>query len=643
MPIRACPYCGFENTAAKPVCGKCGHSLSLPEEQTVLAKSSRAPGGSSGTGAPASSAARSSSGSTSGSTANGSQHLPDTIGRYRLIEMLGSGAMGSVYRAVDPRTKTDIALKLVADHLRSSPEYLERFHREARAATKLVSPYSVRVFDLGTDDGRPYMAMEYVDGPRLSNLLRERGGRLEPVQALAIAYHVAQALDAAERAGVVHRDIKPDNIMLSRDDLAAKVTDFGIARLSIDAGLTMPGVFIGTIAYAAPEQQQGSADLRSDIYSLGVVLFQMLVGERPFNADTWASLMRQHEEAPPPLERLVGLPDEIVALVARCLEKDPASRFQHAHELVAEIDRVRQPYSPEDRWDVEALLRALVGTESDAGGDGVATPVAAAEHARATRKRLGLLPAFAIGVATTLLLLVILVVWIDSLPDDPTTPPPSSPTSERASSLTPSAAPAAAGGILFAEDFDDPSKGKLPRSIDKPGIALDYEGGEYALRKHDAALEEDPIVRIPGAFGDVAVVADVRVEGDARERRAILACRESTDQRSEYRVLFDLHERRLRIDLVKDGTTASLTDWLVFPASRQSYRMEFVCLGSNLIARVNEVDVAVARDSSLESGGVWIGAYGADSKTGEGLTVDFRLDNLVLRRPDTSRDPSGNR
>jgi serine/threonine-protein kinase len=274
---------------------------------------------------------------------------PTSLGRYNMVERIGSGGMGTVYRAIDRDTGRVVAVKILHPHLASIPLYLERFHREASIAGRLDSRYMVRVLDSGSDKGHEYIASEFVDGARLGDVLRE--GKLEPVQALAIAAQVAQALEEAALHGVIHRDIKPDNIIFTQQG-NIKVADFGISRLSDATTVTVTGMFVGTLAYIAPEQARGQADIRSDIYSLGITVFEMLTGELPFHSETPTGLMRMHEEAPPPLERLEGLPPSVVALVARCLEKDPDKRYQHPSELRADIESARRIVAPplSDTW-----------------------------------------------------------------------------------------------------------------------------------------------------------------------------------------------------------------------------------------------------------------------------------------------------
>lgn len=256
------------------------------------------------------------------------------IGPYDLTEKVGSGGMGAVYRARDTRDGSTVALKLMHEHVAGDPSYAERFRREAAMAALIDSPNVVRVLEFASDGGRPYIVTEFVDGLSVEALLKN--GPLPADQAIAIAAGVANALGEANRRSIVHRDIKPANVLLGAGGVP-KVTDFGIATLSHASSLTVPGMFIGTAAYAAPEQHRGEADVRSDLYSLGVVIFEMLTGSLPFAAETATGMMRQHEEARVPLERLAGQPPALVGVVGRCLEKSPGARFQDPGELAAAL------------------------------------------------------------------------------------------------------------------------------------------------------------------------------------------------------------------------------------------------------------------------------------------------------------------
>jgi serine/threonine-protein kinase len=245
--------------------------------------------------------------------------------------------MGTVYEAVDSRDGGRVAVKLLHPWLAAEDSsFRDRFEREAHIAALLRSPYSVRLLDFGVADGTYFLVMEYVAGTTVGKELEQ--GAMEPVRALRIAIDVARALEEAAARGVIHRDIKPDNILLTTDG-RVKVTDFGIARQEGGTGLTSAGRFVGTAEYAAPEQAVGEADHRADIYSLGVTLYCMLTGHLPFQGATVWELLREHQTTPVSMEPLSHLPDSIGNPIRRCMEKDPRDRYQTASELAGALER----------------------------------------------------------------------------------------------------------------------------------------------------------------------------------------------------------------------------------------------------------------------------------------------------------------
>jgi serine/threonine-protein kinase len=267
--------------------------------------------------------------------------LPEKIGRYEVIELAGRGAMGMVYRARDPLIGRVVAIKVVA----LSPllgeeekrEFRERFFREAQAAGGLHHPSIVTIYDVGEWDGVPYMAQEYVEGMSLSRLLKESGS-LPQERALPILRQMADALHYAHRLGVVHRDIKPDNILVDEKGRAV-LTDFGVARLAA-SDLTRTGEVLGTPHFMSPEQVMGQeVDGRSDLFSLGVVLYLMISGQRPFHGETISSVCYQIVHAPPkPLPDEAAFSSGIRFLLDRLLAKDPSERFQSGGDLAEAIE-----------------------------------------------------------------------------------------------------------------------------------------------------------------------------------------------------------------------------------------------------------------------------------------------------------------
>ncbi|HOW75957.1 MAG TPA: serine/threonine-protein kinase [Candidatus Competibacteraceae bacterium] len=283
--------------------------------------------------------------SESGDTSGISSALPLRVGRYRVTGLLGRGAMGMVYLGHDAAIDRQVAIKTIHRRLlRSddSSEWLERFRREVRAAGRCLHSNIVTVFEYGEEAGAPYIVMEYVQGRELRDYLKDR----QPMplrNAVAIILQVLQALGHAHAQGVVHRDIKPGNIILLADG-QVKVTDFGIARLELSGGLTQVGMAVGTPGYMAPEQFSGQeVDRRADLYAAGVVLFELLTGVRPFSGRGAGELMYQVlNESPLQATRLnPRLPMELDALFIKALAKAPDQRFQEAGEFVAALENLR--------------------------------------------------------------------------------------------------------------------------------------------------------------------------------------------------------------------------------------------------------------------------------------------------------------
>jgi serine/threonine protein kinase/beta-lactam-binding protein with PASTA domain len=268
-------------------------------------------------------------------------------GRYRILERIARGGMSTVYAAVDERLDRLVAVKVMSSALSADPAFTDRFAREARAAARLTHLNAVSVYDQGSEiapDGHHvFLVMELVDGRTLRELLRERG-RLSPAEAISIMEPVLSALSAAHRAGLVHRDVKPENILLS-DDGIVKVADFGLARaVESDPTATRTGLMMGTVAYCAPEQiSRGNADPRSDVYSAGIVLFELLTGTPPYKGESAMNVAWQHvhSRVPAPSSRIKGIPSEIDELVINATDSDPESRPADAGAFLAEIADVR--------------------------------------------------------------------------------------------------------------------------------------------------------------------------------------------------------------------------------------------------------------------------------------------------------------
>ncbi|MCU0573043.1 MAG: protein kinase [Syntrophobacteraceae bacterium] len=256
-------------------------------------------------------------------------------GRYRIIKELGKGSMGVVYQAHDPQIDRAVALKVLRPDRVDSEAFVHRFIKEAKAVGRLSHPNIVVVYDIGEDHGTVYISMEYLEGKPLSEVLKERSLSLS--QALRIGIQVSDALDYAHRKGIVHRDIKPSNIIVQSDD-SVKITDFGIARIEdpLATQQTQAGEILGTPAYMAPEQVLGQpVDGRSDLFSLGVILYELTAGQRPFSGESLITMFRSITEDTPrePLELNPSLPRDFSRVVLKSLAKEPRNRFSSGRDL----------------------------------------------------------------------------------------------------------------------------------------------------------------------------------------------------------------------------------------------------------------------------------------------------------------------
>ena len=257
--------------------------------------------------------------------------------RYELEELVGGGGMADVYKAKDRLLDRPVAVKILHAEFQRDQEFIEKFHREAQAAARLSHPNIVNIYDVGVSEDEHYIVMEYVPGTTLKELIQKEG-RLAPADALAITREIAEALAHAHQSGLVHCDIKPHNILMA-DDMHAKVADFGIARAVTESTMTYSGNVIGSVHYFSPEQAKGTVITpKSDVYSLGVVLYEMLTGELPFTGDNPVAIAMKHlQDEPTPVRRIDPTSPPIVeALVGRMMAKDPALRPDSA-SLVREI------------------------------------------------------------------------------------------------------------------------------------------------------------------------------------------------------------------------------------------------------------------------------------------------------------------
>lgn len=286
------------------------------------------------------------------------------FGRYRFIELLGRGGMGEVWRAYDTVTDRVVAVKVLPVHLASDERFQQRFRREAKAAASLTNPHVVPIHDFGEIDGRLFVDMRLIEGRDLDTMLAD--GPIEPTRAVRIVEQIASALQSAHRIGLVHRDVKPSNILVAEDDFAYLI-DFGIARAAGESGLTETGGAVGTWAYMAPERfGSGEADARSDVYALACVLYQSLTGRQPFPGDSFEQVATAHLMTPPPLPSTSSprLSPSLDHVIATGMAKQPEQRYATTRDLAAAArDAVTEPLGPKTRSNPEPAAPTIAAPQ----------------------------------------------------------------------------------------------------------------------------------------------------------------------------------------------------------------------------------------------------------------------------------------
>jgi len=335
--MRTCDSCGFENAEPGKPCALCGASEivhATSDLSTIAAPTTPTPASGGGGGA-----VRVEAGRVFGE-------------RYRILSLLGAGGMGQVFRVEDATSGQALALKVLRPLDAEDTDRVRRFQREIQILTRIRHPAVLHILDWGDSAAGLYFVTELVDGEDLKVAIRRRGAWPAP-EAAALGATLAEALAAAHAQGVVHRDVKPNNVMIARDG-SVRLLDFGLARgAGMDlTTLTRTGTILGTPGYMSPEQFDAhGVDERSDLYSLGVVLFEVLTGRLPFTGQTPIAVALAHKTETPPLPRALrpGIPAWLERVVLRCLEKDPARRFASASELAAELRRPREGQPPRTR------------------------------------------------------------------------------------------------------------------------------------------------------------------------------------------------------------------------------------------------------------------------------------------------------
>jgi len=322
-----CTHCGFDNQASAASCVKC--ATPFPGSDLTLAGGTEATPSASFTQAPSAAPLATPAVIEVGSVVGN---------RFEILQLLGEGGMGAVYKAHDRELEKDVALKLIRAELARNPEILQRFKQEIILARQITHRNVIRIFDIGQADGHKYITMEYLEGRDLRAVLREKG-KLTPEEAAKIVLQICRALEAAHGEGVIHRDLKPQNIMLDANG-RAYVMDFGIARSAYLPGMTQTGALVGTPEYMSPEQARGEKlDERSDLFSLGVIFYELLIGTSPYHSDTpLATLWRRIQEKAKPLDEIdPTIPKALCDIVAKALEIEPHNRFASAAEFAQSL------------------------------------------------------------------------------------------------------------------------------------------------------------------------------------------------------------------------------------------------------------------------------------------------------------------
>src|SRR6202046_3740077 len=354
-----CPQCGLTNPPGILVCTACSTPLPSSDRTLTITPNSATPvgGGTSG---------RRIDGRTEGSAraatapsgAASILELGRVLGhRYEILQLLGEGGMGTVYKARDREVDRLIALKVIRPELAQNADALHRFKQELILARQVTHRNVIRIFDLGEADGMKFITMEFIDGRDLKSLIREKG-KFTPEDAIQIVVQVCKALEVSHAEGVIHRDLKPQNIMVDEQGKVS-VMDFGIARgMEAGGGMTQTGALVGTPEYMSPEQAKGQhLDARSDLFSLGIIFYELLTGYSAFKADTAMATLwkRTHEAARPPIELEPGIPRAISEMVVQCLEIDRERRYQSIADFARDLEAWQSGSSisaatPTQRW-----------------------------------------------------------------------------------------------------------------------------------------------------------------------------------------------------------------------------------------------------------------------------------------------------
>lgn len=569
------------------------------------------------------------------------------IRKYEIEKLLGTGGMGSVYKARDTILERDVALKVLSPTLANDDSFVERFRLEARALARLDHPGIVKVFDADWADNRLFLVMEFVEGGSLADLIQAEGA-LSPPLVVKLLKQVASGLDYAHQRGLVHRDIKPANILLDTQG-NARITDFGLVKES-ETNLTADGMRLGTPAYMAPEQIQGmEVTPAMDIYALGVVAYEMLTGHPPFTG-TMSKVFEGHllGEPPPLTEANPSLPAAVQNVMQRVLAKDPADRYPSA---TAFVDALEEALETDERGaalvgEMQSPFEAPEsGPQAVSGGvrapSGTVSPSGASSGVRpAGKKGGGFLAGLGLGVAGLILLGVVALVCVggaivllasgsaNATPAPAVeTPIATLPQSGFVSPAPPTLPPAQSVGVLFEDDFSTRDAG-WPSSRDEDGI-VDYDQGGYRIRVDKTNWLFWATAGL--TFSDVSVEVEATRIGGPEVNEFGVICRYVDEDNFYYFVITSDGFYAIFRYVDNESDFIGMNDYRPTDAVNQgaaTNRIRAVCQGDTLRLFVNDQLVADVQDGAHAAGDI-----GLIAGTFDEPGTDVLFDNLVVREP----------
>ena len=571
-----------------------------------------------------------------------------TLGRYQVVGRLGRGGMADVYKGFQPSLDRYVAIKVLHPSMVEESEFVQRFQREAKSVARLRHPNIIQVFDYDNQGDTYYMVMEFLDGPTLKAALEEVHRRKEEmplVVALRVVSDVGAALAYAHEMGVVHRDVKPANIMLDRSGRVI-LTDFGVAKMLTGTKVTVTGTVLGTPAYMSPEQGMGEpGDSRSDIYSLGVVLYELATGRLPYDADTPLAVLLKHAHDPLPLPRTVnpGLPEEVERIILRSLTKDPADRYPTVQAMlddIAALPPATVPAAQPGALNTRSL--AARAPQSVASAPSPPMPPPSRTTGSLPRKTFWLGGGAVVAVFACLGLLAagVLLVYFtgDDLmklvaPAPPTavspTRPVTSTTVPRAPTRTPRppATPLGpAGDILFEDHFDDTGSGwgRLHSNLS----SADYQDGVYRIRFD--GTNDDAWATSGHDFDDVRIAVGTMKVGGPDDNDFGVICRYRDD--ANFYAFLITSDGYYGVMKMKDGERIMVGqeegNYLESTAIHQGAAANEIvaeCINDHLALHVNGVLVADVRDGAFASGDV-----GLIAGTFEEGGVEIHFDDFIV-------------